>query len=73
MDGGQHVGSLDDIERDRRLMDMGFNVLRFWSNDVLRNIDGVMREIEREIGMLNLLDRGVVKKLTIPSPQGEGE
>jgi len=50
LDGGQHVGSLDDIERDRRLMDMGFKVLRFWSNDVLRNIDGVMREIEREIG-----------------------
>ena len=47
---GQHVGDLDDIKRDRRLMDMGFKVLRFWSNDVLRNIDGVIKEIEREIG-----------------------
>ena len=63
---GQHVGDLDDIKRDRRLMDMGFKVLRFWSNDVLRNIDGVMREIER-------VDRGVVKKLTIPSPARGGE
>jgi very-short-patch-repair endonuclease len=31
------------------LKERGFKVLRFWSNDVLRNIDGVIREIEVEI------------------------
>ncbi len=49
LDGGQHIGSLEDIERDNWLKGRGFKVLRFWSNDVLRNIDGVIKRIEGEI------------------------
>jgi very-short-patch-repair endonuclease len=49
LDGGQHIVSLEDVKRDNWLKERGFKVLRFWSNDVLRNIDGVIREIEVEI------------------------
>jgi very-short-patch-repair endonuclease len=49
LDGGQHIESLEDIGRENWLRERRFKVLRFWSNDVLRNIDGVIREIEVEI------------------------
>jgi very-short-patch-repair endonuclease len=35
VDGGQHNESATDAIRDRRLMDEGYRVLRFWNNDVL--------------------------------------
>ena len=38
VDGGQHADSAADFVRDRYLGNQGFRVLRFWNNDVLRNI-----------------------------------
>ena len=35
IDGGQHLESESDRERDRRLREAGFGVLRFWNNEVL--------------------------------------
>jgi very-short-patch-repair endonuclease len=29
----------------------GYRVLRFWNTDVMRNIDGVVEAIAREVGM----------------------
>jgi very-short-patch-repair endonuclease len=63
LDGGQHVASESDKARDARLMEEGYRVLRFWNNDVLLNIDGVIET--------------VLKNLRQPSPQpspskGEG-
>ena len=49
VDGGQHNESADDVVRDRRLADKGYKVLRFWNNDVLANIDGVLSTIQSEI------------------------
>ena len=49
VDGGQHNESAADAIRDRRLMDEGYRVLRFWNNDVLGNIDGVLVTIEAEL------------------------
>ncbi|MBC8556097.1 MAG: endonuclease domain-containing protein [Candidatus Brocadiales bacterium] len=48
LDGGQH--SLDvemqkDLIRDKWLEDQGYKVLRFWNNDVLKNINGVLKVI----------------------------
>jgi very-short-patch-repair endonuclease len=42
VDGGQHAGSARDERRDSWLSANNFLVLRFWNNDVLSNIDGVL-------------------------------
>ena len=50
LDGGQHANQQEpDAKRTRWLESRGFRVLRFWNNDVLTNIEGVMQEIEKEI------------------------
>ena len=45
IDGSQHVDRVNDIARTRRLEADGYRVLRFWNNDVLTNIDGVLETI----------------------------
>ena len=45
LDGGQHFDSEIDKVRDAYLESQGFQVLRFWNNDVLANRDGVYRTI----------------------------
>lgn len=46
IDGGQHAETPEcDVERDRWLNGQGFRVLRFWNNEVLGNIDGVMARV----------------------------
>jgi lysyl-tRNA synthetase class 2 len=50
LDGGQHA-TLDETNRTAVLESMGYLILRFWNDDVLRNTDGVVIEI------LNVLDR----------------
>lgn len=48
LDGGQHANQeLKDEQRDNRLAEDGFKVLRFWNNDVLENIDAVLEIIKR--------------------------
>jgi len=48
-DGGQHLESKRDEVRDRYLRDQGYRVLRFWNNDVLSNIEGVLITIDAEL------------------------
>ncbi len=48
VDGGQHAIEREkDVERDNYLSRHGFKVLRFWNNEVLQNIEGVL-EVIRE-------------------------
>lgn len=50
VDGGQHLErSAYDAERSARLAHSGYRVLRFWNNDVLTNIDGVLEIIAESI------------------------
>jgi very-short-patch-repair endonuclease len=49
VDGGQHNESATDAIRDRRLSEEGYRVLRFWNNDVLGNIEGVLITIQSEL------------------------
>ena len=52
LDGGQHNRNKNienDIERTNFLESLGFNVIRFWNNDIYKNIDGVITEIEKHI------------------------
>ncbi|RAZ90137.1 hypothetical protein DPM33_15015 [Mesorhizobium hawassense] len=41
IDGSQHAESRRDQERDAELKASGFRVLRFWNDDVLRELDAV--------------------------------
>lgn len=48
IDGGQHAIQRDkDIVRDKYLIENEFKILRFWNNEVLQNIEGVL-EVIRE-------------------------
>jgi len=48
VDGGQHSTNKDrDRERDNWFKNQGYKVLRFWDNEVLTNITGVL-EVIRE-------------------------
>ena len=50
VDGGQHgERQKEDIERTQKLEQAGFRVLRFWNNDVLRDMDAVTEEIWRAL------------------------
>jgi very-short-patch-repair endonuclease len=49
IDGGHHFSSKKDKSRDLWFKNQERKILRFWNNTVLRNIDGVLHEIIREI------------------------
>jgi len=48
-DGGQHSESARDEVRDRYLGTQGYRVMRFWNNDVLSNIEGVLNVIDEAL------------------------
>lgn len=52
LDGSQHLGSQSDAVRDAFLERNGWTVLRFWSADVLLDIDSVVASISREVERL---------------------
>jgi very-short-patch-repair endonuclease len=53
VDGGQHaVNAAEDLRRTRFLEAKGYRVIRFWNNDVLGNLAGVVSEIERVLAAL---------------------
>jgi len=46
IDGGQHsLNSLGDRKRDKWLKSQGYRVLRFWNNDIMQNLEGVLEII----------------------------
>lgn len=49
-DGGQHNRPGDHHLRDRALRKGGWNVLRFWNNDIIGNMDGVLQTISAALG-----------------------
>ena len=46
VDGGQHAADRSDQLRDRWLVTHRYKVLRFWNNDVMSNMEGVLETIE---------------------------
>jgi very-short-patch-repair endonuclease len=65
LDGGQHQEQIEyDKRRTEFLQSQGWRVLRFWNNDVLKNLDGVLASIAEALSAL---------PPSQPSPlQGEG-
>jgi very-short-patch-repair endonuclease len=49
VDGGQHLDSAPDERRTAYLASEGYRVLRFWNNDVLANVSGVLSAIDSAI------------------------
>jgi very-short-patch-repair endonuclease len=45
LDGGQHADNPHDRKRDKWLAEHGYRVMRFWNNDVTKNIAGVLEAI----------------------------
>ena len=75
VDGGQHAETAEyDASRTRYLERNGFRVLRFWNNDVLGNIDGVIAAIslslrEREGAPKARKGEGDPRRSNSPSPR----
>jgi very-short-patch-repair endonuclease len=45
VDGSQHADTEYDRQRDARLRALGWTALRFWNDDVLKDIDAVCQRI----------------------------
>jgi very-short-patch-repair endonuclease len=50
IDGGQHDRSSPaETERSRFLQNEGYRVLRFWNNEVIANLNGVLQTIAQQL------------------------
>ena len=49
LDGGQHADSTTDADRTKLIEAHGYTVIRFWNNDVIENIEGVLASIRLEL------------------------
>jgi very-short-patch-repair endonuclease len=67
IDGGQHD---QDRERDANRTDvleaMGYLVLRFWNNDVMRNTDGVLEVILSTVNQQRSGHEDGIGRLSLP-------
>ena len=70
VDGGQHAEK--EAERDRLrtqyLESEGLSVLRFWNNDILENLDGVLASIQNTLAKKPAPSPGAARH---PLPSGE--
>jgi len=70
VDGSQHMDRVQDQIRDRYFAEQGYRVMRFWNNEVLSHIDGVLDAIVDGISP----SPGVPLRGTPPSPsKGRGK
>jgi very-short-patch-repair endonuclease len=49
VDGGQHAENARDKERDQWFAEAGYQVIRYWNNDVLKNPNGVLEALLSEL------------------------
>ena len=50
LDGGQHAeNALGDSKRTEFLESLGYKVLRFWNNEVIENMEGVLERVREEL------------------------
>jgi cysteine desulfurase/selenocysteine lyase len=67
VDGGQHNENTKDEKRDEFLTSKGFTVYRFWNNEVMENIEGVVFKIMEKIKSPSLGSRAA---RSFPLPLG---
>ena len=80
VDGGQHdANAVADDTRTQLLERHGYRVLRFWNNEVMQNIEGVVNTIERTLADMpspnpsREREGGKVARTPYPLPQAGGE
>ena len=57
IDGAQHYqdkGVADDAERDKKLKELGVDIVRYSNRDVNRNFDGVCADLLDRLGLKNM-------------------
>ena len=54
LDGSQHAENAYDEKRDARLIELGFTVLRFWNDEILKNSDEMAQMILAKAGKKHL-------------------
>jgi primosomal protein N' (replication factor Y) len=69
VDGGQHCESEYDARRTRWLESQGWKVIRFWNNEVLSNMPGVLETI---LMSLPPLPAPAIASLGVPSRSAGG-
>ncbi len=77
VDGGQHgVAVGKDAARTAWLEAQGYIVIRFWNNEVMNNIEGVLATIREEVAALKAMRTAPpstsLRSATSPSEEGEG-
>ncbi|MEO8384141.1 MAG: endonuclease domain-containing protein [Betaproteobacteria bacterium] len=79
LDGGQYGEATEyDEARTRWLNEKGYFVVRFWNNDVMNNIDGVLQSLTLTLCFASSVPlsqgRGNLeqRRFIVPSPLGEG-
>ena len=50
VDGSQHFDAAGDVARTKWLQENGYEVLRFWNNDVLMRVHQVLAAIHAALG-----------------------
>ena len=50
VDGAQHASEVErDAKRSRYLSEEGYRIFRFWNSDVLKELEGVLEVIAKEL------------------------
>lgn len=56
IDGGQH-NKLENIEYDKKrtayLEKKGYKIIRFWNDEITKNIEGVYKKLQEEFGIFD--------------------
>ena len=71
LDGGQHAESTKDAQRTAMLAGHGYEVIRFWNNDVLTNLEGTLQVIAERLNKAP--SPGLRFAKSDLSPKGRGE
>ncbi len=78
LDGGQHnadAAMQKDAQRTEQLARDGYRVVRFWNNDVMTNLEGVVDSIRHAAGLETMYDHGegIPGATPTPTPPHKGE
>ncbi|HEU0217348.1 MAG TPA: DUF559 domain-containing protein, partial [Stellaceae bacterium] len=49
VDGSQHADNAADVQRDQKLLELGYRIVRIWNNDISGNMDGVLELLLSEL------------------------
>jgi very-short-patch-repair endonuclease len=69
LDGGQHGDAIPyDEARTKIMKSHGYRVLRFWNNDVLEGLEGVVDRVRHEVRLLTAFSYAHLTDLPTPTP-----